>query len=74
MPAANNSVIHCIYSDQVGDKHTKSPVEFTKFEEKKRQQTEKRTKLLKFSVFRKSSSLKGVWFIMFPPPPSLYHL
>jgi len=60
MPVANNSVIHCVYSDQVGDKHTKSPVEFTKFEEKKRQQTEKRTKLLKFSVFRKSSSLKGV--------------
>lgn len=60
MPAANNSVVHCIYSDQVGDKLTKSPVGFSKFAEKKRQQTEKKPKLLKFSVFRKSSSLKGM--------------
>jgi hypothetical protein len=59
MVVANNAVIHYIYSDQVGAKRTKSPVVFSKFEEKKRQQAEKKTKLPKFPVFRKSSSLKG---------------
>jgi hypothetical protein len=60
MVVANNAVIHYIYSGQIGDKRTKSPVGFSKFEEKKRQQAEKKTKqLLKLSVFRKSSSLKG---------------
>ncbi|XP_021916029.1 rab5 GDP/GTP exchange factor isoform X2 [Zootermopsis nevadensis] len=44
--------------DFVGDKHTRSPVGFSKFEEKKRQQAEKKTKLPKLSVFRKSSSSK----------------
>lgn len=51
------TVIHYVYSD--GDKHTKSAVGFSKFEEKKRQQAEKKTKLLKLSVFRKSSNSKG---------------
>ncbi|KAJ9597795.1 hypothetical protein L9F63_011403, partial [Diploptera punctata] len=46
-------------SDFTGDKHGRSAVTgFSKFEEKKRQQAEKKTKLLKLSVFRKSSTAK----------------
>jgi hypothetical protein len=51
--------MYYIDSEQVGDKHTKSHLGFSKFEEKKRQQAEKKTKLPKLPVFRKSSSLKG---------------
>lgn len=43
--------------DYSGDKHGRSAVAgFSKFEEKKRQQAEKKTKLLKLSVFRSKSS------------------
>lgn len=49
-----------VYRDFVGDKHTRSPVGFSKFEEKKRQQAEKKTKLPKLTVFKKSSSSKGI--------------
>lgn len=44
----------------------KSPVtEFTKFEEKKRQQTDKRKTLLKLNVFKKSTNAKGIVISIF---------
>lgn len=60
MVVTDSAVVHYLYSDYVGDKHSRSSVGFSKFEEKKRQQAEKKTKLLKLSVFRKSSSSKGI--------------
>lgn len=65
MVVANISVIHYVYSEFVGDKRTRSLVGFSKFEEKKRQQAEKKTKLPKLTVFRKSSSSKGILFSLF---------
>ncbi|XP_069669184.1 rab5 GDP/GTP exchange factor-like isoform X2 [Periplaneta americana] len=55
--AGGHRVLHHGERDY-GDKQSRSPVGFSKFEEKKRQQAEKKTKLLKLSVFRKSSSAK----------------
>ncbi|PSN33591.1 hypothetical protein C0J52_23008 [Blattella germanica] len=53
--------LHHSDRDYGGDKHSRSPVAgFSKFEEKRRQQTEKKPKLLKLPVFRKPSSAKVI--------------
>ncbi|XP_075220580.1 rab5 GDP/GTP exchange factor-like [Lycorma delicatula] len=62
MKRQKNASLSFSYGDkEIGSEKSalqKSPLAFNKFEEKKRQQTDKKTKLLKFSGFRKSSAVK----------------
>lgn len=47
-----------------GEKPQKSQVAgFSKFEEKKRQQSDKKRTLMKLNMFRKSTAAKGWWKI-----------
>lgn len=47
-----------------GEKPQKSQVAgFSKFEEKKRQQSDKKRTLMKLNMFRKSTTAKGWWKI-----------